>query len=81
MTLSKEDRASNIRFTLSVLLEQLDDRYLGNAYFEIGDPDFAQVLPTSWCEMERVGLIQERLIAKEQTHYRLTGKGYCVACR
>jgi hypothetical protein len=75
MTLSKESRYKNIEFAILKYMEQIGGLSVFEVYLR--DEKNADILPTTWEKLKRLGLLVEH----SRGLYRLSGPGWLVGSR
>jgi hypothetical protein len=74
MTLSTNDRHENVNVALRLMLDRVGDEGCEHVFIEPETPTFAAVLPTTWIELLRWGLVRRSV-----RNYLLTGEGWLRA--
>ena len=73
MTLATHIRLENHKAALRLMMQELADRALDTSLFNTSQPPFdAHVLPTTWSELARHGLVE----TVRSPQYRLTARGW-----
>jgi hypothetical protein len=73
VTWSKEQRNENMVLALRLMLDRIGDRAVDLVFLDSDEPEFKEVFPTTWVDLERRGFV------KRSPPYRLTGAGWLEA--
>ena len=78
MSLSRETRLQNMDAALVTMYRLLDEHVLLERYFCVSQPEFNEIYPTTWEELEDRRLVAGRH-SQTSSIYRLTGAGWLRA--
>lgn len=81
MSLSKQDRADNLKLAYRLIMDALGDDAITNVRFELDAAAFAEILPTTWKELDRHGFIDTGHSTFGKRAFCLTGYGWSEACK
>lgn len=76
MALSPQRRVAEQELVLRTLASELGDEMLGHKWWDIDRQDLAQVLLTTWVELEELGLVRRHLRSNLPLAYELTEAGW-----
>jgi hypothetical protein len=79
MSVSDDQRREDKRRTLCTILQQLGDRHFSAYGVEPTDPEFADVLQTTWRELMDDGLLDDKHSSMGHPVFRLTSHGWLRA--
>jgi hypothetical protein len=79
MSISDEQRRDDKRRILSLIREQLGDRFVWQYGVEPTDPGFTDTLQTTWRELLDDGLLDDKLSTMGRPVFRLTASGWLRA--
>lgn len=75
MTLSSERRIGDQKTALKVMSAGVGDEALFQKYWDVTDPRFADLAPTTWAELTEKGLVEQRRVQNYRA-YHLTEAGW-----
>lgn len=81
MTISRERRYRDQASAIRTIAADVGDAALFEKHWAVADPRFAELVPTTWVELEEKSLIRRRRIMSVGPQYHLTEDGWLEGLR
>lgn len=82
MTISVQQRQENLDLALRKMMESVGEKWFGGVLFDVLDPEFKDIMPTTWASLERQWWVNETCSTMGgHIRYRLTGTGWIEGLR